>query len=81
MVGVALSTIVIACLIWLTGFMELHGVTSWRTSFAYASLISLVTCSRKKIDSQREFAARLIQRQVCTCPIHGTFAVCLMPPA
>jgi len=57
MVGVALSTIVIACLIWLTGFMELHGVTSWRTSFAYASLISatdpvatLSTYAKLKVD-------------------------------
>merc|ERR1719265_1649673 len=55
--GVALSTVVIACLINFTGALELHSVTRWRTAFAYASLISatdpvatLSTYSKLKVD-------------------------------
>jgi sodium/hydrogen exchanger 8 len=55
--GVALSTVVIACLIHLTGSMELHSVGMWRTAFAYASLISatdpvatLSTYAKLKVD-------------------------------
>jgi len=57
MAGVALSTVVIACLIFFTGAMHLHGVTRWRTAFAYASLISatdpvatLSTYAKLKVD-------------------------------
>lgn len=57
MVGVAISTGVIACLIFWTGSMGLHGVTRWRTAFAYASLISatdpvatLSTYAKLKVD-------------------------------
>lgn len=39
-VGVALSTLVIGSLIYVTGLYNLHGVTTIRTAFAYATLIS-----------------------------------------
>merc|ERR1719443_678511 len=55
MVGVAISTVVVAGLIYATG--SFHGVTSLRTAFAYASLISatdpvatLSTYSKLKVD-------------------------------
>lgn len=56
-VGVGLSTIVVAGLIYLTGTMKLHGVTTGRTAFAYAALISatdpvatLSTYTKLKVD-------------------------------
>lgn len=57
MIGVAISTIVIAGLIFWTGYLGLHNVTRWRTAFAFASLISatdpvatLSTYSKLKVD-------------------------------
>jgi sodium/hydrogen exchanger 8 len=56
-VGVGLSTCVVAGLIFLTGMLNLHGVTTGRTAFAYAALISatdpvatLSTYSKLKVD-------------------------------
>lgn len=56
-VGVGLSTFVIACLIRFSGQWGLHGMTRWRTAFAYASLISatdpvatLSTYAKLKVD-------------------------------
>jgi len=56
-IGVALSTITIASLIVFSGSMGLHGITRWRTSFAYAALISatdpvatLSTYAKLKVD-------------------------------
>jgi sodium/hydrogen exchanger 8 len=55
--GVALSTAVIACLIYYSGSMGWHGVTTWRAAFAYSSLISatdpvatLSTYAKLKVD-------------------------------
>lgn len=55
--GIALSTLVIACLIRWTASLGLHAVTRWRTAFAYASLISatdpvatLATYAKLKVD-------------------------------
>jgi len=39
-VGVGLSTLVIGALIYVTGAFHLHGVTTIRTAFAYATLVS-----------------------------------------
>lgn len=57
MAGVGLSTVVIGCLIYFTGSMDLHSVTQWRTAFAYACLISatdpvatLSTYAKLKVD-------------------------------
>lgn len=56
-VGVALSTVVIAFLIRITGSMNWHSMHAWRTAFAYASLISatdpiatLSTYAKLKVD-------------------------------
>lgn len=57
MIGVAISTVVIASLIFWTGYLGLHNVTRWRTAFAFASLISatdpvatLSTYAKLKVD-------------------------------